>query len=391
MKEYQNDYGRLFSGNDDQANINSDEFIQEFFTAKEKVDALQRCTRCVLPETFPFITFDEDGVCNFCHNYKKRELKGMDALENLLKEHRDANGSVKCVVSFSGGRDSSYGLHFVKKVLNLDSVAFTYDWGVATDIAQRNQVRMCEKLGVEQIKITANLDRKRANIKANLQAWLKKPDLGTIPVLTSVGQQFFYYANQVGKRLGRELIVLCATPFEHTYFKMGFSGIRPFTNLTMSEKIALAFKYLQKYAGNPAYINRSVFDTLGGYLSFYIVPHNYLRLFEYIPWDENEVNSTLINQYDWEISDETPSTWRIDDGTVPLSDYMYYMMSGLTINDTFRSNQIREGCITRDEALKILQLESRPRFRAIEWYCGKVGVDFKSTIRAINKAPRLYK
>ena len=390
MKNNQHDHESLLSGNDEQANNNFNEFVQEFNKAKEKVDSLQRCTRCVLPETFPFITFDEDGVCNFCNNYQKKELLGMDALQESLKRHRDADGSLKCVVSFSGGRDSSYGLHLVKKVLNIDPVAFTYDWGVATEIAQRNQVRMCEKLGVEQIKITANLDRKRANIKANLQAWLKKPDLGTIPVLTSVGQQFFYHANQVGKQLGRDLIVLCATPFEHTYFKMGFSGIRPFTNLTMSEKMALASKYLQKYAGNPAYINRSVFDTLGGYLSFYIVPHNYLRLFEYLPWDENIVNSTLINEYDWEISDETPSTWRIDDGTVPLSDYMYYMMSGLTINDTFRSNQIREGQITREEALILLQRESHPRFKAIKWYCDKIGVDYKSTIRTINNAPRLY-
>lgn len=390
MKNNQHNHGSLLPENDDQTNNNFDEFVQEYYTAKEKVDSLQRCTRCVLPETFPFITFDEDGVCNFCHNYHKKEPLGMDALEKVLEQHRDADGSIKCVVSFSGGRDSSYGLHLVKKVLNLDPVAFTYDWGVATDIAHRNQVRMCEKLVVEQIKITANLDRKKENIKANLHAWLKKPDLGTIPVLTSVGQQFFYYANQVGKQLGRDLIVLCATPFEHTYFKMGFSGIRPFTKLTMSEKIALAFKYLQKYAGNPAYINRSVFDTLGGYFSFYLVPHNYLRLFEYILWDEKEVNSTLINEYDWEISDETPSTWRIDDGTVPVSDYMYYMMAGLNINDTFRSNQIREGHITREEALIQLQRESYPRFKAIKWYCDKVGVDFKSTMRAINKAPRLY-
>jgi hypothetical protein len=383
-----NNYSPKIEANDE---LIYGEFWREFEIAKEKVDSLRRCTKCILPETFPFITFDQDGVCNFCHNYQKKELNGMDAIENLLDEHRDADGSVKCVVSFSGGRDSSYGLHLVKKVLNMDPVAFTYDWGVATDIARRNQVRMCEKLGVEQIKITANLDRKKANIKANLQAWLKKPDLGTIPVLTSVGQQFFYHANQVGKRLGRELIVLCATPFEHTYFKMGFSGIKPFTKLTMTEKMALAFKYFQKYAGNPAYINRSVFDTLGGYLSFYIVPHNYLRLFEYLPWDENVVNSTLINEYDWEISDETPSTWRIDDGTVPLSDYMYYMMSGLTINDTFRSNLIREGFISREEALGILDVENRPRFKAIAWYCNKVGVDFSSTIRTINNAPRLYK
>jgi hypothetical protein len=66
------------------------------------------------------------------------------------------------------------------------------------------------------------------------------------------------------------------------------------------------------------------------------------------------------------------------------------MMSGLTINDTFRSNQIREGVITRDEALEILEHENIPRFHAMQWYCEKIGIDFESTVRTINQAPRLY-
>ena len=26
------------------------------------------CAKCVLPDTFPGITFDEGGVCNYCRN-----------------------------------------------------------------------------------------------------------------------------------------------------------------------------------------------------------------------------------------------------------------------------------------------------------------------------------
>ena len=29
---------------------------------------LKRCSKCVLPETMPFIEFDEEGVCNWCQN-----------------------------------------------------------------------------------------------------------------------------------------------------------------------------------------------------------------------------------------------------------------------------------------------------------------------------------
>ena len=33
---------------------------------------LRRCSKCILPETMPFIEFDAAGVCNFCHNYQTR-------------------------------------------------------------------------------------------------------------------------------------------------------------------------------------------------------------------------------------------------------------------------------------------------------------------------------
>jgi len=369
------------------------EFVREFEETKARVDSLKRCTKCLLPETFPYIEYDQDGVCNYCHHFKVRTPKGMDALEKKLEQFREPDGSVKCVLSFSGGRDSSFSLHVIKKILELDTIAYTYNWGAATDIARRNQIRMCEKLGVEQKIVTADLDRKLENIKANLDAWLKRPELGTIPILTSVGQQFFYHANRIAKEMGRDLIVIGANPLELTYFKTGFSGLKPYffkgQNNTL-DKIKLAMYYLGEFIKNPSYINRSLFDTLGGYLSFFVVPHDYLRLFEYYRWEEREINETLIKEYDWEISDETPSTWRVDDGTVPFTDYIYYMMSGLTINDTFRSNQIREGRINRDEALHLVNRENQPRFKAIQWYCERIGVDFESTILTVNNAPRLY-
>jgi hypothetical protein len=36
----------------------------------ERIRQLRRCTRCILPETFPFITFDAAGVCNYCAYYR---------------------------------------------------------------------------------------------------------------------------------------------------------------------------------------------------------------------------------------------------------------------------------------------------------------------------------
>jgi hypothetical protein len=67
------------------------------------------------------------------------------------------------------------------------------------------------------------------------------------------------------------------------------------------------------------------------------------------------------------------------------------MVAGFTENDTFRSNQIREGELTRAEALERADLENQPRWDSIQWYCRTIGIDFKNTISLIIKIPALYK
>jgi glucosamine--fructose-6-phosphate aminotransferase (isomerizing) len=64
---------------------------------------------------------------------------------------------------------------------------------------------------------------------------------------------------------------------------------------------------------------------------------------------------------------------------------------GFTEHDTFRSNQIREGQVTREEALKLVADENRPRYQNIRWYLDTLGMDFTEVVKVINKIPKLYK
>jgi glutamine---fructose-6-phosphate transaminase (isomerizing) len=128
----------------------------------DSVRQLKRCTRCLLPETFPFIEFDASGICNFCHHYKPKNKSGLlEQLKVIVEPFRDPYGMPDCIVPFSGGRDSTYTLHVVKKVLGLHPIAFTYDWGMVTDLARRNIARVCGKLGVENIIVSADIRWKR--------------------------------------------------------------------------------------------------------------------------------------------------------------------------------------------------------------------------------------
>ena len=99
-----------------------------------------------------------------------------------LEKHRKSNGEPDCIVTLSGGRDSCFVLHTFVEEYGMNPIAYTYDWGMVTDLARRNQSRMCGGLGVEHIVISADITTKRENIRKNVEAWLKRPSLGTIPL-----------------------------------------------------------------------------------------------------------------------------------------------------------------------------------------------------------------
>ena len=371
-------------------------FDRHFRRSRAAISRLRRCTKCLLPETMPWVAFDAQGVCFYCRNYRKIKCRGRRALEATLAPFRSSNGEPDCIVAFSGGRDSSYGVHVLKTELGMTPVAYTYDWGMITDLGRRNQARMCGKHGIEHILVSADIRRKRANIRQNVTAWLKRPHLGSVPLFMAGDKQYFYFANKLRRQVGIRLIVLCVNMLEATSFKSGFAGVAPVLDgehaytLTPAAKLRLAAFYTLQYLKNPRYINASLIDTVHAFFSYYMISHDYLNLYNYIPWDEDTIAQTLIEECDWEMAGDTDTTWRIGDGTASFYNYIYYVVAGFTENDTFRSNQIREGMICRREGLEIVERESVPRYESLKWYCDTIGIDFEDAIDRINRIPPLY-
>ncbi|MEA3360566.1 MAG: hypothetical protein U9R17_14335, partial [Thermodesulfobacteriota bacterium] len=355
-----------------------------------------RCKKCVLPKTMPYIKFDDEGICNYCKNYKQIKTNGIKSLQGISERYRRNDGSYDCIVGISGGRDSVFGLHFVKTVLKMNPVAYTYDWGMVTDLARRNISHICGKLGVEHILISADIKKKRRYIKKNVIAWLKRPNIGMVPLFMAGDKAYFSHAQRLKKKLGVDVIFLCENMLERTDFKTGFANIKPYFDenfvytQSLINKLKLLYFFGKQYVGNTAYVNFSMIDTLFAYIYYYFTDRDYYNLYKYISWNEEEIISTLRNEYNWEVADDTKTTWRIGDGTAAFYNYIYYTMAGFTENDTFRSNQIREGIITRKEALKLIEQENEPRYKSIMWYCDVIGIDFEDTIKKINSAPKLY-
>ena len=356
------------------------------------ISKIRRCTRCILPKTHPFINFDESGVCNFCRDFDKRKRRrpqGLEALEFQISEIRKKSG-VNSIVMLSGGRDSCYGLHVAKKELGLNPIAFSYDWGMLTDLGRRNQARMCAKLGVEHIIVSADIKMKRKYVKMNVEAFLHKPNLGTIGLFMAGDKAYHHFAKELQDRLGLPLIS-GGSPLEWTYFKEGFSGIKPtFMKRTFFDRFQLVKFFVLESLRNKKYFNSSIFDNVLAYKYYYLDVLDPINLFHYLPWDEDVVNNTLINEYNWEVSPDTTTTWRIGDGTASFYNYIYYTVAGFTENDCFRSNQVLEGIISREEALKRANIENMPRFESLKWYFDTIEIDMEYAIKAINQIPKLY-
>jgi hypothetical protein len=104
---------------------------------------------------------------------------------------------------------------------------------------------------------------------------------------------------------------------------------------------------------SPTYFNRSIWDTISGeYFRSFKSKSDYFHIFDYWRWDEQVIDKTLAS-YSWETAPDTKTTWRIGDGTAAFYNYVYYTVAGFTEHDTFRSNQIREGQLSRDQALAL--------------------------------------
>ena len=184
---------------------------------------------------------------------------------------------------------------------------------------------------------------------------------------------------------------------EVTHFKTGFLGIKPdfeesrvYSHGVMKQ-MRYHLKRFKAMTDSPGYFNSSLWDTLSGeYYRSFVKKSDYFHIFDYWLWEEESVNSVLTQQYGWEKALDTNTTWRIGDGTAAFYNYVYYTVAGFTEHDTFRSNQIREGQLTREKALQLVEDENQPRFQNIRWYLDALGMDFERVIKIINNIPKLY-
>ena len=124
----------------------------------KSIKPYQICKCCVMDTTDEDISFDSNGICMRCNEYKERiepEWNHGKGHENELKEliaaiKKSGEGQeYDCILGLSGGLDSSYMLHLAVTEWGLRPFVFHIDAGWNLPVAEENIKRLTEKLGVE--------------------------------------------------------------------------------------------------------------------------------------------------------------------------------------------------------------------------------------------------
>lgn len=221
---------------------------------------MKYCTRCVLPETFPGIRFDEEGICHHCREAPSPEKRAAQKarlrvrFEFLAEEIRSRPG-YHALMAWSGGKDSTYTLWLLRERYGLRVLAFTLDNGFTSPMALKNARVVAENLGVDHIIIKPRFDLLRTIFVASAQRDGLYPPCA-LERASSVCNSCMNLAKGIGLRLALERNIPLLTygwspgqiPLASALFRFTPSMLRTFLQTAMlplqtvaGDEIALYF------------------------------------------------------------------------------------------------------------------------------------------------------
>lgn len=124
---------------------------------------MQICTKCVLPDTFPGVRLDKDGVCAYCLRYAsspKREALSprYEAKFRALLDRFRGVGPYDVLLAYSGGKDSTYTLKVLRDDLHLRVIAVTFNNHFLSQFALENIRAVTRALDVAHLMVTPSRD-----------------------------------------------------------------------------------------------------------------------------------------------------------------------------------------------------------------------------------------
>ena len=124
---------------------------------------MRYCKKCVMPDTRPGITFNEEGICSACQSYERRTQIDWDKrwkeFEEICDKYRGMNGDgYDCAIAVSGGKDSHYQVHLMKEVMGMNPILFSVEDNFKmTEAGKHNIQNISEEFGCNIISLKPDI------------------------------------------------------------------------------------------------------------------------------------------------------------------------------------------------------------------------------------------
>lgn len=144
------------------------------------------CRKCVMDTSDPNISFNDQGICNYCLNFEttikpnwRKNTQCTTALDTLAEKIRKdrKNNDFDCIIGLSGGLDSSYAAHISVTKMGLRPLLFHVDAGWNTDQAVSNIEKLVGGMGLDLYTEIINWDEVKRLQVAFLRSGIPDQDL----------------------------------------------------------------------------------------------------------------------------------------------------------------------------------------------------------------------
>jgi hypothetical protein len=205
-------------------------------------------------------------------------------------------------------------------------------------------------------------DRHTRSFKANLKAWLMKPELATMGLMCLACKPMYLEFFRIARKNNIRFIIDGSNPNEATTFKIEARGGRGATSHFSLKSFMTNF--VGKTVSNVRYFKACnlvpaihTFMSLNGntpYLKWRYPDIIKLGYFYFHPYREKEINARL-REIGWEKAKDNKSPWRFDCEVDSLKNYLFQTVIGANEKDDLFSKNIRWGLMTREEAMNRLE------------------------------------
>jgi hypothetical protein len=302
----------------------------------------------VLPESYPNITFDGDGVCNYCVSFTPRNYPGKEALARQVNKRKGPSKKYDAVIGMSGGRDSSYAVYYAVRELGLKVLGYTFDNGFIPETTWENIHNAVSLLDIEHIVFSSK--QVKDSVCGVMKGMIKKPSPAMVAFLcagcdTGIHRGLDIITEQQDCRL----VISGGGEPENTFAEYLLTGSSDRTR----KKLVLGF--IREIIINPYYLQPVLLvNFFREFLSRFRhrrTGYAKIDLFRYLEWDENLILHTIQGELNWRIPERMSSSWRSDCHVNVIRQFLYQRLLGFTKNNELLSQMIREKKITREQAL----------------------------------------